>query len=286
MLLTGDLGFSVVERFADAFPERFYNLGVAEQNLIGVATGLALAEYIPFTYSIATFASMRAYEFIRNGPIAHSLPVRLIGVGGGFEYGTAGSTHHAIEDIALMRAQRNICVIAPADSQQAVSALRSTWNLPSPIYYRIGKDEDRIVEGLGGRFELGRAHIIREGNDVALLAVGPLSANVVAAAELLEEEGINASVMVVSSIVPAPESDILELLAAHRLVVTIEAHAVTGGLGSLVAELIAEFSVDSRLVRCGVRRDAPLNGSERFLLDWHGLSAAGIAKSVALALKE
>ena len=114
VLLVGDLGYTVVEPFAESFPDRFFNVGVAEQNMVGVATGLAESGYIPFIYSIATFASMRAYEFIRNGPLVHNLPVRVIGVGGGFEYGSAGVTHHALEDIAVMRTLPGMQVIAPA----------------------------------------------------------------------------------------------------------------------------------------------------------------------------
>ena len=122
VLLTGDLGYTVIEPFADRFPERFFNVGVAEQNMIGVATGLAEAGFIPFAYSIATFASLRAYEFIRNGPVAHHLPVRIVGVGGGFEYGSAGFTHHALEDLAVMRVLPEMTVIAPADARQAGKA--------------------------------------------------------------------------------------------------------------------------------------------------------------------
>jgi len=116
LLLTADLGYSVVEPFAEALPDRFFNVGVAEQNLVGVATGLAEAGFVPFVYSIAAFASMRPYEFIRNGPIAHRLPVRVIGVGGGFDYGTAGFTHHALEDVGILRVDPGITVVAPADA--------------------------------------------------------------------------------------------------------------------------------------------------------------------------
>lgn len=137
LLLTGDLGFMVLEPFAARFPERFFNLGVAEQNMVGVATGLAEAGFVPFVYSIATFLTMRAYEFIRNGPILQRLPVRLLGVGGGFEYGPAGPTHHALEDLAIMRTQPELMVIAPSDSTQAQSALEETWNVPGPVYFRL-----------------------------------------------------------------------------------------------------------------------------------------------------
>src|SRR5205807_8481796 len=133
MLLTGDLGYLALEPFSERFPDRFFNVGVAEQNMVGLATGLAEAGFIPFVYSIVTFASLRPYEFIRNGPILHRLPVRIVGVGGGFEYGSAGTTHHALEDLGVMRTQPGLTVIAPADSQQTRTAMRRTWDLPGPI---------------------------------------------------------------------------------------------------------------------------------------------------------
>ncbi|HMV46813.1 MAG TPA: 1-deoxy-D-xylulose-5-phosphate synthase, partial [Blastocatellia bacterium] len=127
LLLTGDLGYCALEPFAEKFPDRFFNCGVAEQNMVGVATGLAEAGYIPFVYSIATFASLRTYEFIRNGPILHHLPVRIVGVGGGFEYGTAGPTHYGLEDAGVMRLQPGLTVISPADHQQTRTAMLATW---------------------------------------------------------------------------------------------------------------------------------------------------------------
>src|SRR5205807_1062265 len=123
MLLTGDLGYLALEPFSERFPDRFFNVGVAEQNMVGLATGLAEAGFIPFVYSIVTFATLRAYEFIRNGPIGHGLPVRLVGIGGGMEYGTAGRSHHGLEDVGVMRLQPGIGVVAPADFQQARTAM-------------------------------------------------------------------------------------------------------------------------------------------------------------------
>src|SRR5688572_5227789 len=130
LLLTGDLGYMALEVFADEHPKRFFNVGVAEQNMVGLATGLAEAGFIPFVYSIVTFATLRPYEFIRNGPIRHQLPVRVVGVGGGFEYGHNGLTHFGLEDVGVMRVQPGMRVIAPADHEQARNALLESWNLP------------------------------------------------------------------------------------------------------------------------------------------------------------
>src|SRR5437867_1581064 len=185
LLLTADLGYMALEPFSERHPGRFFNVGVAEQNMVGLATGLAEAGFVPFVYSIVTFASLRPYEFIRNGPIVHRLPVRIIGVGGGFEYGSAGITHFGVEDVGVMRVQPGITVIAPADHEQARTAILASWDMPGPIYYRLGKDDKTVVPGLLGRFEIGRAQIIREGSDLAFFVMGSIASEVAAAAELL-----------------------------------------------------------------------------------------------------
>jgi len=277
LLLTGDLGYAVLEPFAERFPERFFNVGVAEQNMVGLATGLAEAGFIPFVYSIVTFASLRAYEFIRNGPILHHLPVRIVGVGGGFEYGTAGTTHHGLEDVGVMRIQPGITVIAPADYQQAGSAFLATWDLPGPIYYRLGKDDTSTVAGLAGRFELGRAQIIREGADLLIITMGSLAGEVAAAAEALAIQGVACTVMVVASLNPPPINDLVEVLSRFQVTLTVEAHYLVGGIGSLVSEVVAERGLSCRVVRCGVQVTPDgVSGSESYLRHMYGLSKEAV----------
>jgi transketolase len=279
VFLTGDLGYTVVEPFAERHPDRFFNVGVAEQNMVGLATGLAESGFIPFVYSIATFACLRPYEFIRNGPVLHHLPVRIVGVGGGFEYGPAGPTHHAVEDVGVMRLQPGLAVVCPADHQQAAAALRATWDLPGPVYYRLGKDERTTVPGLDGRFALGRTELVRDGDDLALLALGSIAGEVVAAAAALAEQGVSAAVAVVASLSPPPSEDLALLLGRFRLALTAEAHYVVGGLGSLVSEVVAERGLRCRVMRCGLR--APLElpgGSEKHLARAHGISSEALAQ--------
>lgn len=280
MLLTGDLGYTVLEPFRDSFPDRFFNVGVAEQNMVGLATGLAEAGMVPFCYSIGTFASLRPFEFIRNGPVLHHLPVRVIGLGAGFEYGTAGPTHWSLEDIALMRTQPGLSVIAPADFEQAGTALKATWDLPGPVYYRLGKDDRSIMPGLRGRFEMGRAQTVRDGEDLLIIACGPISLDVAAAADELAKQGIEAAVVVVASVAPVPEHDLVEILGRHRVALTVETHYVTGGLGSLVAEVAADHGLGTRLVRLGVRSGTKgRSGSTAHMHARHGLDRAGIVKA-------
>lgn len=287
MLLTGDLGYQVVEPFAERFTDRFINVGVAEQNMVGIATGLAEAGFIPFCYSIGTFASLRAYEFIRNGPVLHGLNARIVGVGAGFDYGVNGLTHYAIEDVGVMRIQPGMTVIAPADYEQARASLLATWDLPGPIYYRLGKDDQTKVPNLQGAFELGRAQLIREGHDLVMVVTGSVASEATAAAGALAAQDISAAVAVVASFNPSPTEDLANLLAQFPLAMSVEAHYVVGGLGSLVAEVIAERGLGCRLVRCGVHRTPHgTSGSTRFLQEVHGIAAGRLTETAVQMLQE
>ncbi len=274
LLLTGDLGYMALEPFSDRFPERFFNVGVAEQDMIGLATGLAEAGFIPYVYSIATFASLRAYEFTRNGPILHRLPVRIVGVGGGFEYGHNGPTHYGLEDVGVMRIQPGITVIAPADHEQTRAAFLATWDLPGPVYYRLGKDDRTTVPGLRGRFELARLQIIREGSDLLMITMGSVATEVASAAVTLADQDISCAVAVVACVNPAPVDDLIALLARFPLVLAIEAHYVVGAVGSLVSEVVAERGLGCRVLRCGIRTTPDgISGSQSYLYSTHGLSS-------------
>lgn len=284
VFLTGDLGFTVLEPLAEKLGDRFLNVGVAEQNMVGVATGLAEGGMIPFVYSIGTFASMRPYELIRNGPLLHLLPVRIIGVGAGLDYGHNGVTHYALEDVAIMRVQPDMTVIAPADPAQAVAAARASVSIDGPIYFRIGKTQTAIPE-LNGAFELGRLALIGDGGDVAIVALGSIASEAVKARELLWDYGIDATVAIVSSVQPPPIDDLVALLGDQQLVISVEAHYRTGGLGSLVAEVIAEHGLACRLRRRAVEEmPRGLTGTQPFLNDVHRLSAGALAVSIASEL--
>lgn len=253
LLLTGDLGYMVMEPFIERFPSRFLNVGVAEQNMIGVATGLAEAGFRPYAYSIATFASLRPFEFIRNGPVFHRLPVRIVGMGMGFEYGHAGPSHYAIEDIAVLRTLPGLTVVVPADSAQAANAVRRTAELPGPVYYSLGKNDRLAVNGLQGRFELGRLQITSRGSDIAIFAMGSVSAEAEAAAKQLADRGINASLAIVSTFNPDPTDDVAAFLAHFRCAVCVEAQAISGGLAAFVSGVIATQGLNCKLHALAIR---------------------------------
>lgn len=286
MLLTGDLGYLAVEPFSERFPDRFFNVGVAEQNMVGIATGLARTGFLPFVYSIATFATLRPYEFIRNGPVIHQLPVRIVGVGGGFEYGHNGITHYALEDLAVTRVQPGLRIVVPADALQARTALTETWALDGPCYYRLGKDETRTVRGLDGRFTAGVYQRIRDGSDLILITSGSISSEVMDAAEALEEKGASAAVLVVDQLNSIAETTLIDHIRPFDTILTIEAHCRRGGLGSFVSEVVAEAGMASRVVRCGVDGPPPSgSGSESFMNELYGLSSTQIVRKAIEALR-
>ena len=289
-LLTGDLGWSVVEAFADKYRDRFLNAGVAEQNMTGLATGLAQAGFVPFTYTIATFASMRPYEQIRNGPVLHRLPVRIVGVGGGFAYGHAGMTHFALEDLAIGRAQPGLTVIAPADPAQTATVMDAIRTVPGPVYLRIGKGGNPAIPGLNGRFALNRPEVVVEGSDVLLLATGAVALNAVEAAKRLRGDEVSAAVAVLAHLPHAPTPELTALLSRFRAVVTIEEGYTAGGLGSLAAETIAQRGLGCRLLIRGVRGAPSVGaGTTAFLQAAERLDAAGIedaARTVLSAIRK
>ena len=284
LLLTGDLGFMVLEPFRERFPGRFFNVGVAEQNLVGLATGLAEAGFIPFVYSIANFAVLRPLEFIRNGPLLHRLPVRIAGIGDGFDYGTAGATHHSLEDVGVLRTFPGMTIVAPANPAQTKAAVRALLHRDGPVYFRLGKARGRLAPGLDEDFDPERVPTVRNGDDVLLLSLGGMCGEALEAAERLEATGLSAAVAVVPCVNPAPAAALLKHISGFPLVATVEAHFTSNGLGSLVAEVIADNGLSCRLLRIGV--STPLgsaSGCLEHLKRQHGLDAQAIADRVLAA---
>jgi transketolase len=279
VLLTGDLGFRALEPFRDAYPERFFNVGVAEQNMLGLAAGLAEAGYTPYCYSIATFATLRAVEFFRNGAVWHQLPVRLIGMGGGFEYGPAGFSHHALEDVGIMRLLPGVSVLAPADAGQTPPVIEHAQALPGPAYVRLGKDERRRVAGLDGSFDPSRAAVVRSGSTGLILAMGSIASEVRAAADdLATAFDIDTTVAIVACLAPIPTEHLVELISSHSWAATVEVHVRSGGLGAVVAETIVDSGCHRPLLRCCVENPliTDTTGSETYLNELHGLAGPGL----------
>jgi transketolase len=221
---------------------------------------------------------MRCYEQIRNGPVLHRLPVRIIGVGGGYAYGHAGPTHHALEDLTIMRTQPGLTVIAPADPAQTRAAIRATAAIQGPVYVRVGKGQNAALPSLGGRFALDRPELIRGGHDLLYLVTGAIASEVVKAAELLLHENIAAAVAVQAHLPCAPSEALKDLIAPFPAVITVEEGFTAGGLGSLVAETIACHRLRCQLHMKGIQETfRAVGGSAAYLQAAAGLSAESLA---------
>jgi transketolase len=284
MLLTGDLGFSVFERFRDAHPDQFLNVGVAEQNMIGVAAGLALTGRRVFTYSIIPFATFRCLEQIRNDLCYHRLPVCVTGVGAGYSYGHMGSTHHALEDIAVMRSLPNMTVVCPGDPTETTAAVRAIAAHGGPCYLRLGKAGEAAIHDGPVRLTLGKALLLRDGKDLTLIGSGTMLATAAEVHAQLLKRGIQARLLSMPTIKPI-DADAIERAAAETpLLVTIEEHA-HGGLGSAVAETLSERNCRIPHLTCAAPDAfAGTVGSQQSLRRSAGLDATSILDRILRSL--
>lgn len=242
-LLVGDVGYGLVEPFAQEFPRRYINIGIAEQNMIGIASGLAMSGKIVFVYSLANFPTLRCVEQIRNDACYHNANVKIVASGAGLTYGPLGVTHHVTEDLAIMRALPNMTVIAPADPIESASATRAAAEWAGPCYLRLAKTGDPVIHETAPDFQIGRAITVREGNDTTLIASGGILYDVVQAARQLEQKGIEARVLSMHTVKPLDAEAVLAAARETRAIITIEEHNIIGGLGSAVAEVLAESDI-------------------------------------------
>ncbi|MGQ9524961.1 MAG: transketolase family protein [Armatimonadota bacterium] len=283
MLVVGDLGFGVVTRFMEELPNQFVNAGVAEQNMTGLAAGLALSGRIVFTYSIANFPTLRCLEQIRNDVCYHNADVKVVAVGGGLAYGALGPSHHATEDIAVMRCLPNMRVLVPGDPHEARWAVKTAVEHSGPFYLRIGRDNEPLVHLADPAIEFGKAVSVREGNDVTLIAVGSVLHNTVKAAELLSNSGIQARVLSMPTVKPLDAEAVICAAEETSAVFTVEEHSIIGGLGGAVAEVLAEAGMPcKKFKRIGLEPRFPSHvGNQQYLLAQYGLDPEGIARAVS-----
>jgi len=279
-LLTGDLGYSVLERFSERFPNRYVNVGICEQNMTGVAAGLAISGKIVFTYSIANFPTLRCLEQIRNDVCYHNADVKIVAVGGGLSYASSGYIHHGVEDLGILRMLPNITVLAPGDPVEMRLATRAVVAHHGPCYLRIGKNGEPLVHRQMPEFELGKAIVVREGTDAAILSVGGLLDLAVRAANHLAGRGISVLVLSLPTLVPLDETAVLEAARRTGRIVTVEEHG-PGALAGLVAETLLRSSVVAALRSLHLPQAAgAAGGSQAELLVHHGLSVEGIVGAI------
>jgi len=268
-----------MSKFKEAFPERYVEIGVAEQNLVTVASGMARAGKIPFTSSYAAFSPGRNWEQIRTTIALNDQPVKVVGSHAGISVGPDGATHQMLEDIALMRVLPNMIVVAPGDGIEAEKATLALAENGKPSYLRLAREKTPIFSTDHSPFEIGKAYVLREGHDVTLLGTGTMSYQVLAAANELEKHGISAEVVHVPTIKPLDEHTILHSVTKTGRVVTAEEAQVAGGFGSAIAELLGEKK-PTPLKRIGMYDRFGESGSPNELLDYFGLTGSKIADTV------
>jgi transketolase len=282
ILITIDLGFGVFENFAKRFPKQFLNIGIAEQNAIGVATGLALEGYTVFVYSLANFPTLRCLEQIRNDACYHEANVKIVCMGGGFSYGALGISHHATEDLSILRALPNMTVVAPGDNWETAEATKLIASTPGTCYLRIDKSTAGLTNRRDEVFRLGKSRQITDGKDVTLITTGGILATVMKAAEILETQSIHCRILSMHTIVPLDVTALMDAAQHTRLVVTIEENTINGGLGSAVAEFYMENGTRPEIFhRIGLKNKfSSIVGDQEYLRVQYELDAVSIAKKV------
>ena len=281
-IITGDLGFGVLKPFWTELPDQIINAGIAEQNMTSIAAGLAMQGKTVYTYSIGNFPTLRCIEQIRNDCAYHNANVKVVCVGGGFVYGSLGMSHHATEDIAMMRSLPDVTVLAPGDLVEAECATKAIYETPGTCYLRLGRGgEKRIHEKLDG-FTIGKAIKIQKGEKVAVFSTGAIFDEVNEACEELKMQGIIPTVYTFPTVKPIDKDVILECAKTHKAIVTVEEHNLSGGFGSAVAEVLAETDgVKAKLVRVALDdRYSCIVGSQKYLRKQYSIDAKAIIEKV------
>lgn len=281
--VTADLSkTTAIVHFEKAFPKRFFNVGIAEQNMMGIAAGLAKSGLIPFASTMAVFASMRACEQVRTDIAYQNLPVKIIATHAGISFGHAGTTHHCTEDLAIMKSIANMTVICPADGIETSKAVRACIDVPGPVYIRIGRGfEPPIYKNEDYEYKIGKAITMKEGTDFTIIACGIAVLQAVEAAKtLLEQDGLSVKVINMHTIKPIDKEAILDAVVKTRRILTVEEHNVIGGLGDSVASIIAESGKGCVFKKHGIYDEYAIIGYAEDLYSHYGLDSNGIIDQV------
>ena len=281
-IITGDLGFGVLKPFWDELPDQIINAGIAEQNMTSIAAGLALQGKIVYTYSIGNFPTLRCIEQIRNDCAYHDANVKVVCVGGGFVYGSLGMSHHATEDIAMMRALPDVTVVAPGDLVEAACATKAIYETPGTCYLRLGRGGEKQIHEKIDDFQIGRAIKIRDGKKVAVFSTGAIFDEVDEACRTLEKDGIAPAAFTFPTVKPIDKETTLSCAKNFDTIITVEEHNLSGGFGSAVAEVLAEdTTAAAKLVRIGLDdRYSSIVGSQKYLRKQYSIDAETIIEKV------
>ncbi len=286
VVLDADLsGSTKTSKFAKVFPDRFFNIGIAEQDMMGTAAGLAIAGKLPFVSTFAVFATGRAWEQVRQSICYPNLSVKIVASHSGITVGEDGGSHQSVEDIAVMRVIPHMTVIVPADGPETLQAVEAAADHKGPCYVRVGRNKVPTLYGRDYSFKIGKAHVFNEGRDAMIIATGIMVAESLKARDLLKAEGIDAGVINMSTIKPIDAEAVIAAARRCGAIVTAEEHSIIGGLGGAVAEVLAE-SAPVPLVRVGIRDAFGTSGDYEGLLKHYGISADNIAASVREVIKK
>lgn len=281
-VLSADAGFRVFDEFRKRFPDRFINVGVSESAMVGLAAGLAHQGKQVFCYGIVPFVTLRCLEQVRVDLCCPGLPVKIVGVGGGLTYGAAGMTHHALEDIAVMSALPNMTVVCPGDPVETEEATEASLSLSGPCYIRIGKTGEKVIHTGGlDSFVIGKGVRLRGGRDIALIATGNMLATAAEACDILSRRGERPALISMHTVKPIDRDLIINLAGECSTLVTVEEHSIVGGLGSMVAGVVADGNLGGRVLRFALPDEFPKEaGSQEYFRRKYGLTAEQIAEKI------
>lgn len=281
ILMTADLGeFTGIAPISEKYPKQYLNLGIAEQNMIGVAAGMAKDGWHVYATTYASFLTMRAYEQIRINMGYMKLPVKLIGSSGGLGMEVLGNTHYAIEDIALMRAIPGMTIISPADGLETVKAIQAVSNYNKPVYIRLsGEMNQPVIYKEDYKFQIGKTVVLKEGGDITIFVTGSMVHQALQVSKLLEEKNVYAEVVNVHTIKPLDSNEIYEHVQGKKLIVTMEEHSIVGGLGSAILETLAAYNMPKTIL-CGIPDKFLKVGSYPYLLEQCGLKVNQIFQKI------
>lgn len=281
-MILADIGYGEIEGFAHAFPDRFINCGVAEQNMTGVACGVAMEGNIAITYSIANFPTLRCLEQVRNDVCYHNANVKIVIIGGGMAYGELGISHHSTEDIAIMRALPNMVVLAPCDIPEAVSLTKAMMQYEGPCYFRCGYKGEKDIHTAPVECKIGGSSQLRDGDAATIFFAGTVGINAKRAADTLAEQGIDCRLVSLYSIKPIDQAAIIAAARETGGIVVVEEHNICGGVGSAVAEVLMDNGCGNVPFRRLALPDVNVTkiGSQAWLRDQYGLGVADVVKAV------
>ena len=285
-MILADIGYGEIEPFAEEFPDRYFNCGVAEQNMTGIACGVAMEGNIAITYSIANFPTLRPLEQIRNDICYHNVNVKIVIIGGGLAYGSLGVSHHSTEDIAIMRALPDMVVCCPADITEARAAVHAMIAHDGPFYYRCGYKTEPDLHKCPIDFKLGKAIRVCDGSDVTIIGTGTITYKAWEAVELLAKQGIRARLLSMHTVKPIDREAIVAAARDTGAIVTVEEHNICGGLGGAVAEVLAEACTGARFKMIALPDTyVHVVGTHEWLLDHFGFSPESIAETAKGLIK-